>query len=560
MVKRSWDNANIIESYPAVCSPLTFSFARFIYKEVYAQTAGVFGYSPAFIRDKSRQLETLLGYHGGRFYYNLETWCELVAYLPGFADNPGVLQEMMGVRPEDRIEIAPKPLSFRQKIALLTRILGLYRGHARAVENWLEEFEENRQVIQGLLAGAKTADEAFAVYVEIEKRFLLNWRVPIINDIFTMIFSGRLRKWSRSALGHELDPKMLFSIGKSGNAEMVVRLRQIVELIRANVPVREAFLRATPSRRLHLLTSEKLLRESVEAFLRDFGLRNGHDLKLETPNIQEDPEALADIIAEYLHHSVESRGNSPESGDTSEALALQELRGLSLHKRMLGRWLMYRTREVVRHREVMRTRRSQAFGLVRQVFLILGKDFEARGLLQDRADIFMLETEEIFNVVRGLSTLRSLHQLVEVRRAEAKQYQGEIMPDHFQTKGIPSLSIPKPEKVQKASGELRGVPNYPAIVEGEVLVLDKPDLAAQVRGKIVVCPFTDPSWVPIMGLVKGLIVERGGLLSHAAIVSRELELPSILGVKGAVSTLKTGWIVRMDSTNGTVTVMRGSNG
>src|SRR4051812_39006660 len=123
MNKLTWDNANIVESYPGVCTPLTFSFARYVYKEVYMQSASLFDIDPQLVSRLNRQYETMLGYIDGRFYYNLETWCLLISYMPGFSSNPQLLQEMMGVRPEDRITITKVDVNTASKIRLLIKLM-----------------------------------------------------------------------------------------------------------------------------------------------------------------------------------------------------------------------------------------------------------------------------------------------------------------------------------------------------------------------------------------------------------------------------------------------------
>jgi pyruvate,water dikinase len=115
----------------------------------------------------------------------------------------------------------------------------------------------------------------------------------------------------------------------------------------------------------------------------------------------------------------------------------------------------------------------------------------------------------------------------------------------------PALSVAEGSTVTV----LTGSPNYPALVTGEVVVMEQPDFSQDVKGKILVCKQTDPSWVPFLGVVKGIIVERGGILSHAAIVSRELKVPSVIGVANATRVLKSGQRVRLDSAAGKVVVL-----
>ena len=72
--------------------------------------------------------------------------------------------------------------------------------------------------------------------------------------------------------------------------------------------------------------------------------------------------------------------------------------------------------------------------------------------------------------------------------------------------------------------------------------------------EIVVTKHTDPGWTPLFGLCKGIIVEHGGLLSHAAIISRELDLPCIIGLKDATKKLKDGQVVTLNGYTGEVKI------
>ena len=74
-------------------------------------------------------------------------------------------------------------------------------------------------------------------------------------------------------------------------------------------------------------------------------------------------------------------------------------------------------------------------------------------------------------------------------------------------------------------------------------------------GEVLVTRFTDPSWTPVMGLAGGLITEVGGLLSHGAVIAREYGLPAVLDVPGATKIIKTGQVVEVDGTNGTVRIL-----
>ncbi|MBI2168269.1 MAG: hypothetical protein HYU28_02035, partial [Actinobacteria bacterium] len=76
---------------------------------------------------------------------------------------------------------------------------------------------------------------------------------------------------------------------------------------------------------------------------------------------------------------------------------------------------------------------------------------------------------------------------------------------------------------------------------------------------VVVAPTTDPSWTPLFLVAGAIVVERGGPLSHAAIVARELGLPAVLNAVGATHKLADGMIVDVDGEEGVVTILEGAS-
>ena len=80
--------------------------------------------------------------------------------------------------------------------------------------------------------------------------------------------------------------------------------------------------------------------------------------------------------------------------------------------------------------------------------------------------------------------------------------------------------------------------------------------AVDVAGKILVTKMTDPGWVFLLASAGGLISEKGSLLSHTAIISREIGIPSIVGVDDLLDTVRTGDILRMDGNTGRIEIVR----
>jgi pyruvate,water dikinase len=105
-------------------------------------------------------------------------------------------------------------------------------------------------------------------------------------------------------------------------------------------------------------------------------------------------------------------------------------------------------------------------------------------------------------------------------------------------------------------GELRGMAASPGIVEGLARVIFSADQISELQdGEILVAPLTAPSWAPIFGKIQATVTDTGGMMSHAAIVCREYGVPAVTGTGFATTNLSTGQRIRVDGTNGTVTVL-----
>ncbi len=103
---------------------------------------------------------------------------------------------------------------------------------------------------------------------------------------------------------------------------------------------------------------------------------------------------------------------------------------------------------------------------------------------------------------------------------------------------------------------LKGMAASGGVVEGKARVITSPDqLGELIQGEILVAPVTAPSWGPVFGKISATVTDIGGMMSHAAIVCREYGLPAVTGTGKASTTIKTGMLLRVDGTNGTVEIL-----
>ncbi|MGZ4229666.1 MAG: PEP-utilizing enzyme, partial [Solirubrobacteraceae bacterium] len=103
---------------------------------------------------------------------------------------------------------------------------------------------------------------------------------------------------------------------------------------------------------------------------------------------------------------------------------------------------------------------------------------------------------------------------------------------------------------------LTGFAGSPGTAEGTArVILDVRDLGLLEEGEFLVAPVTSPSWTPVFGKVAAAVSDIGGIMSHAAIVSREYGVPAVVGTGDATARIRTGDRVRVDGRAGTVTIL-----
>jgi pyruvate,water dikinase len=165
--------------------------------------------------------------------------------------------------------------------------------------------------------------------------------------------------------------------------------------------------------------------------------------------------------------------------------------------------------------------------------------------------IFFLTPAEL----KDLRTMgKDLSVLIAERR---KRRQAELslpVPPVLFSDDLDAIGRPLPPP--EGATVLDGVPLSSGVAEGPALVLTEPAAGTDVTdGFVLVCPSTDPAWVPLFARARGLVMETGGVLSHGAIVAREFGLPAVAGLPGATRQLGTGQMLRVDGGTGKVVVI-----
>jgi phosphohistidine swiveling domain-containing protein len=218
--------------------------------------------------------------------------------------------------------------------------------------------------------------------------------------------------------------------------------------------------------------------------------------------------------------------------------------------------------------------------VMRRGFLGIGRRFAKAGTIDKPDDIFFLNPDEVERVLMG-PEFHKLQYITNRRRARW-QYLNEhwfevkdmTHPPAFTIRasldeavGMDLLPSADPIIIKIVVGELPrvrpelkadlyGVCGAPGVAEGTARVIMTYSQLDEVQsGEILVCPGTNPAWTPVFGLVKAVVSDRGGTLSHTAIVGREYGLPTLVNTFTGTSVIKTGQRIRVDATEGALYIL-----
>lgn len=275
-----------------------------------------------------------------------------------------------------------------------------------------------------------------------------------------------------------------------------------------------------------------------EEFLAGFGHRCTNEMELSQPRWSEDPEAVDRLLATppgRAHLDEPNRAEIVKRVRTEARIGGpaydQFVQAINKLRMYLG------LREAAKHYLLM------GYSVIRRLLLELDRRFHLNG------GIFFLTLPDLAELASGKDHSAKLTATRKRRQAELSL---EVPPVLF-SDDLEAIGRPLPEP--SSGDKLEGIALSSGVAEGPALVLTEPTAASPEDGYVLVCPSTDPAWVPLFVNAKALVMETGGVLSHGAIVAREFGLPSVAGLPDITSRLKTGQRIRVDGGRGIVTIL-----
>ncbi|MBI1829969.1 MAG: hypothetical protein HYR84_00800 [Planctomycetes bacterium] len=334
-----------------------------------------------------------------------------------------------------------------------------------------------------------------------------------------------------------------------------------VGMEKAQAALRELVMGVHPDDLTDLPNAIRGVREgrlSRDDFLKQFGHRGSQEMELARPRWNEDPSTLDGVFAGEFSRSPSASADSAlaksERLNLADAwhiawLKLADEARLLPNQRPAVEDELRRLQTYMALRETAKHHLLRGYALIRRALVELDHRYELAG------GIFFLTLDELPDLVK-LAETKAPQMYFD--RIEKRRRQREI-----------ALSLPAPtvifsddleaigrELAIGDAGMMQGIPLSAGVVEAPAWVLEDVAGASMPHGPyILVCPSTDPAWVPLFVRARGLVMETGGMLSHGAIVAREFGLPAVAGIPDVHRRIKTGQRLRIDGSTGTVSVL-----
>ena len=564
-----WSNTNVNENYPDAITPLLYSIARDSYYHYFKNLSKLFLIPSENIQELEHAYANVITVHGCKMYYNMSSIHQIISNSPFSELLLKSFDNFVGYTKDKKTEIKKDK---GNKLRFLKEAVRFNYS----LKKTIQDFEARANKYQLEVENALTLEEikdCFHHFIEIR---LHSWYKASLADFFAMLFHGFLGKicakyYTKNAEG--IHNQLIQAIPGLISSEPIIQMYKIKSELVKNPEVYEKFRSMGSEEFWEWINIDPIAlnaRNSINQYLINFGFRCSGELMLTSTNYIEEPAKFIDLLKQYesLQDSnpeliIAQKRKESELVLKTFKKTIWRKNGLNFFKSIIHIFFLKTQIRLaskgISARERVRLKQASLYFQFKKIVSKCGNELQKRRLLNESTDILFLRYQEIIELLNSSTMLpSSIKEQVELSKKYFRIQSTLIYPDDFFShQGEYPLPQELPNNNAKSGdSNLKGLCACGGIIKGRVMVLKSVMEASKLRkGDILVTRQTDPGWVVVFPLISGLIVERGGMLSHGAIVSREFGIPAIVGVEGASNKLKDGDIVVLNAFTGEITIV-----
>ncbi|HTL83288.1 MAG TPA: PEP/pyruvate-binding domain-containing protein [Bacteroidia bacterium] len=543
-----WDNSNIGANFPGLSLPLTISFTTWSFARVYSVMCRSLGGSRSFIRKNQHLLSNMAGGINGGLYYNVTSWQMLLWQMPFGKKASRTITKMWGAADA---AFTPPPRRFAPLtyFRLFFNMISAFIFFGRHRRKYLAAFEKAEREFASTDLHALDRKQLIRLYHDLDERLGGKWMAPMLNGFFTMMTFALVRRSVRNSAINEAYPNfvndVLFNTGDVVSVAVVREMQELLREINRTPQLLDLFTNKSDHEIWNALEfAHPDFKKCIVDYISKYGERvEEGELKFETVNYKEDHLLFIAFLKRNLALGAMER--KPENAFDHRRI-IRKYYCFNIFKRVWLNWLTGATTRRVRDRENMRFIRTKTFHMLRLIFREIDARLLSDGMIAMKNDSLYLHYDELLSE----TVTNDLRKIIAERKNEYAAYAASALAPRYHQ--YADEFVPVFAEHDDSSG-MKGTGCCSGVVTGEVLVIDEKNIhAAQPDGKILVAKYFEPGWIGLFSRAAGLISERGSLLSHTAILCREMGKPSIVGVKGISKQLKTGDRVTMNGATGKI--------
>ncbi|MFM7662256.1 MAG: PEP/pyruvate-binding domain-containing protein [Bacteroidota bacterium] len=552
------DNTNIIESYPGITLPLSFSFAKMAYSNLFRRSARAFWISSKKFDANNNVFDNLIEHFYGRVYYRLDNWYKMMALVYNSKRSMKAWENAVGL-PDSASDTYH--FSLLGKIKTWISVFWLILNYKRGNKRFFSHFNKAYTYFQNYNCHKHSASSLWKHLDESIEMTFEQYHLTIINDYLAFKTFGWLQDLiinSNISENRELANELVVGQGSVESELAVLAFLRIKDQVKSNPSLTEIFKLEDAEVHKKINAPEfSSFRDDWNEYLKRFGDRTLEELKLEIKSPRQNPIILVQLVKSQLDSTITAT-NFKEKQANIYDIAIETVHAKLkwwMPKSWYFNWVLRLSRYGLANRENMRFCRTRVYSTSKDIFLAIAELMVKSEHIEIKEDIFFLNLEEVKMYCLGKGV--RLQNIISERKKIYSDYKKLRLPDRIiynknEKPDFDSYLVDITRYSSNQNQSFKGVAVSKGVIEGEALVVLEPVLTADVKGKILISKMTDPGWVFLMSQAIALVTEKGSLLSHTAIVGRELGIPVVVAVQDATILIKTGDRIRVNGTTGLV--------
>jgi len=515
----------------------------------------------------------LMRFHKNRGYFSTRYLMECLRYVPKSLRDDEVLKFFT---PDQAKEVKSLPFLVWKKLASEFRLFVLHRKytftrcHRTYYEDWRPELLQRVAELDSLDLNSASLEQLESYFLGMD-RLIKDHCHPVgfgvmVHTAAVITFLAKvLEKWheDKTVIGI-----LLSGIPGNFTVETNEETWRLSRLIKRSPALADIFARYPSTEimsRLGDIAEGRTFLEHMEQFRNKYAFRGAEDREISFPRWGDAPNLLLDVLQLFIQagdeaepEAAERKTRAKREQATRELLQVLSRQRWGRLKAITFQFLLRYSHIYSLFRENQRYDIDRVFYGERKAFRALGERLVQMGVVAEMDDVWFLSKEEVFDALYERVSRDQVRKMIVPRKAEYRRYM--LNPPPMFLQGDTEFESVTAEAETPGPGDahvLKGIAASYGKAAGVARVVQSMSELSRVKpGDILVTNSTDPGWTPVFLLIRGLVLETGGILAHGTVLSREYGLPAVTSVRNATRLIRDGELIAIDGSRGTISFQR----